>query len=497
MANKDNHSVIDWILQLDSPPSTTNSQPSPDTQQSTFPSVPSIPNDAGSTSVLTKSELFEFYLGDEVDQASKDVQQQQLQLHHAKRSAHHSDDDRQSITTSTTFTTTAKRTKKAKPTGAEPLSGRLDFRPTMTDQVPESQLKAMTPRERRQLRNKISARNFRNRRKEYMSTLEEELDDCKSENKKLHMELATIKGKMIQLETENKQLRLDLVLYEQGINPSSCQHHKHNNSSNSSSDTTTGALSVFELSPDTTLHTLPSDSSSASPPDLNTIYDPSYQPSSSALTQSHLLTPFYRQEQRQQPTPMDSLWNLPLPDFNLHDMYLSHAMMPDWDVDHVLSKSNEQSSLMPANINVMDTFQRFPLLAPALMSIVVGHTMTLSTNDLLTLNFSPPATTAPTTTAADKQILKIWELLQPLQQKKTITHSSVEDSNENDDTTDEDTSNSASSSSSPPSFADEKATSGGLVCSLHRYLKSYVCASVSAYLEHCRLEGEQARHPSL
>jgi hypothetical protein len=185
---------------------------------------------------------------------------------------------------------------------------------------------------------------------------------------------------------------------------------------------------------------------------------------------------------------MDSLWNLPLPDFNLHDMYLSHAMMPDWDVDHVLSKSNEQSSLMPANINVMDTFQRFPLLAPALMSIVVGHTMTLSTNDLLTLNFSPPATTAPTTTAADKQILKIWELLQPLQQK-TITHSSVEDSNDNNNTTDEDTSNTASSSS--PSFADEKVTSGGLVCSLHRYLKSYVCASVSAYLEHCRLEGQR------
>lgn len=158
MDNKDNHSVIDWILQLDSPPSTTNGQPSPDTQQMTFSSANPIPNDTSSTSMLTKSELFEFYLGEEVDYASKETQQQ------AKRSAH-LDDDRHSITTSTTFTTTAKRTKKAKPSGAEPLSGRLDFRPTMTDQVPESQLKAMTPRERRQLRNKISARNFRNRRK--------------------------------------------------------------------------------------------------------------------------------------------------------------------------------------------------------------------------------------------------------------------------------------------------------------------------------------------
>jgi hypothetical protein len=171
-------------------------------------------------------------------------------------------------------------------------------------------------------------------------------------------------------------------------------------------------------------------------------------------------------------------------------MYLSHAMMPDWDVDHVLSKSNEQSSLMHANINVMDTFQRFPLLAPALMSIVVGHTMTLSTNDLLTLNFPAPTTTAPTTTAADKQILKIWELLQPVHQK-TITHSSVVDSN--DKSTDEDTSNTSSAS-----FTDEKAHSGGLVCSLHRYLKSYVCASIQAYMINCRLEGarndiEQAR----
>lgn len=331
-----------------------------------------------------------------------------------------------------------------------------------------------------------------------MTTLEDELDDCKSENKKLQTELATIKDKMVQLESENKQLRLDLVLYEQGINPSSCQHHSH--SSNPSSNTTTGALSSFELSPDTTLHALSSDSSSASPPDLNNLYDFSYQPPSTALTQSHPLAPFFRQpqqQQQQQPAATNPLWNLPLPDFNLHDMYLSHAMMPDWDVDHVLSKSNEQSALMPANsnINVMDTFQRFPLLAPALMSIVVGHTMTLSTNDLLTLNFSTPiaaaVAAAPITTTTDKQILKIWELLQPLHQK-TITHSSsVADSNDdNDDSPDEDTINTSSSSASLTD--DEKVHSGGLVCSLHRYLKSYVCASIQAYMEHCRLEGERS-----
>lgn len=48
-----------------------------------------------------------------------------------------------------------------------PTAGRLDFRVSKsTDDYPtESQLKKMTSKERRQLRNKISARNFRNRRK--------------------------------------------------------------------------------------------------------------------------------------------------------------------------------------------------------------------------------------------------------------------------------------------------------------------------------------------
>lgn len=83
-------------------------------------------------------------------------------------------------------------------------------------------LKKLTPKERRQLRNKISARNFRVRRKgnikcsfffficiksffviEYISTLEGQVND----HKKIAEEL---KEKLIQAEDENKQLRKEV-----------------------------------------------------------------------------------------------------------------------------------------------------------------------------------------------------------------------------------------------------------------------------------------------
>lgn len=69
------------------------------------------------------------------------------------------------------------------PTNADhrtmPTTGRLDFRVTATPDynVSASDLKKMTSKERRQLRNKISARNFRQRRKgkKYTNVL---LDQC-------------------------------------------------------------------------------------------------------------------------------------------------------------------------------------------------------------------------------------------------------------------------------------------------------------------------------
>ncbi|KAI9245010.1 hypothetical protein EDC94DRAFT_637929 [Helicostylum pulchrum] len=64
-------------------------------------------------------------------------------------------------------------------------------------------IKKLTSKERRQLRNKISARNFRVRRKEYITTLEGQVDQHKKANEQLLHRLNTV-------EDENKQLKLQI-----------------------------------------------------------------------------------------------------------------------------------------------------------------------------------------------------------------------------------------------------------------------------------------------
>ncbi|KAK9763255.1 hypothetical protein K7432_010238 [Basidiobolus ranarum] len=62
----------------------------------------------------------------------------------------------------------------------------------------------LSSKERRQLRNKISARNFRVRRKEYISTLEQQVQQHQNEIKSL-------RESMTKAEDENKRLRLELT----------------------------------------------------------------------------------------------------------------------------------------------------------------------------------------------------------------------------------------------------------------------------------------------
>ncbi|KAJ8657304.1 hypothetical protein O0I10_007120 [Lichtheimia ornata] len=64
-------------------------------------------------------------------------------------------------------------------------------------------IKKLTPKERRQLRNKISARNFRVRRKEYINTLEAQVEDHKQHADQLQSRLDDV-------EEENKQLRQEV-----------------------------------------------------------------------------------------------------------------------------------------------------------------------------------------------------------------------------------------------------------------------------------------------
>ncbi|KAI7863916.1 hypothetical protein BDF14DRAFT_1839914 [Spinellus fusiger] len=70
-------------------------------------------------------------------------------------------------------------------------------------------IKKLTARERRQLRNKISARNFRVRRKEYLASLEQQIDHHKQ-----HAE--DLAGRLEDAEEENERLRHELELLRKG-----------------------------------------------------------------------------------------------------------------------------------------------------------------------------------------------------------------------------------------------------------------------------------------
>ncbi|KAG0371617.1 hypothetical protein BGX24_001426 [Mortierella sp. AD032] len=73
-----------------------------------------------------------------------------------------------------------------------------------TDDIPSSKdLKKMTSKERRQLRNKISARNFRVRRKEYINTLEGQVEQHKTEARHLREAVTYIQA-------ENQRLKEEL-----------------------------------------------------------------------------------------------------------------------------------------------------------------------------------------------------------------------------------------------------------------------------------------------
>ncbi|KAJ2500268.1 hypothetical protein GGH96_002864 [Coemansia sp. RSA 1972] len=68
-------------------------------------------------------------------------------------------------------------------------------------------MKSLSSKERRQLRNKISARNFRVRRKEYISNLEAEVRMHKEEADGVRRELATSRKDNVQLRDEIQRLR--------------------------------------------------------------------------------------------------------------------------------------------------------------------------------------------------------------------------------------------------------------------------------------------------
>ncbi|GAB5591211.1 hypothetical protein Unana1_06111 [Umbelopsis nana] len=85
-------------------------------------------------------------------------------------------------------------------------NSKMDYDSDEEIHTPED-IKKMTPKERRQLRNKISARNFRVRRKEYISTLEAQVQEHKSYADQLFEKLSKVENENIVLKAEVDTLR--------------------------------------------------------------------------------------------------------------------------------------------------------------------------------------------------------------------------------------------------------------------------------------------------
>ncbi|KFH69296.1 hypothetical protein MVEG_04111 [Podila verticillata NRRL 6337] len=79
-----------------------------------------------------------------------------------------------------------------------------------------SELKKMTSKERRQLRNKLSARNFRVRRKEYIGTLENQVKEARREATELQKRLAQSELNCQFLRQELETARLSQTLFNDG-----------------------------------------------------------------------------------------------------------------------------------------------------------------------------------------------------------------------------------------------------------------------------------------
>ncbi|GJJ71841.1 bZIP-type transcription factor MBZ1 [Entomortierella parvispora] len=95
---------------------------------------------------------------------------------------------------------------------SEPTHGLKTQPGIKTDDIPSStDLKKMTSKERRQLRNKISARNFRVRRKEYIYTLEGQVLQHKTEARHLREAVTLVQEENIRLRDELEVVRQQLA----------------------------------------------------------------------------------------------------------------------------------------------------------------------------------------------------------------------------------------------------------------------------------------------
>lgn len=180
------------------------------------------------------------------------------------------------------------------------------------------------------------------------------------------------------------------------------------------------------------------------------------------------------------PPSQDDNWDFILPDFNSEqhqNTFISQAVVPTWN-QVFLSKEQEQRE--PS----VDLLKQYPLLAPALMSIILSHTMTMNTDQLIaSAKFSNSfiqqqqqqqylIPSSPNMTNKEAQI--IWNLLEPLRVVKERNEKLAEKSNDKeDDQTNE----------------DAKKEDSKIICPITRcvitWLQYTVCGHISKMIAKC------------
>jgi hypothetical protein len=151
--NNDFSNTFTWVLENHQPTTTMNNtlqQPTPTSNKENQESFG-----------LSDADLFQFLLGEEAQQAVMSDTKEYPQCSQMEEDSSTSENEPHSSWSMEEY---IQKQKSTSPPAVTSSTSRLDFRP-INDYIPESQLKTMTSKERRQLRNKISARNFRNRRK--------------------------------------------------------------------------------------------------------------------------------------------------------------------------------------------------------------------------------------------------------------------------------------------------------------------------------------------
>ncbi|CAO3692893.1 unnamed protein product [Rhizopus stolonifer] len=185
--------------------------------------------------------------------------------------------------------------------------------------------KRMSSKERRQLRNKISARNFRVRRKEYITQLEQKLD----EQERI---IQTLREENTKLRKSNEEF-MQQILSQPPLATTSDELISSSSEGQSSPEPLTNLPFQFPM---------------------NDLYD---------------LSLFDQPEQPQQP-----VFNIE----SFNSLFFNHAVMPDWDLHRLVSdKIKPTMSEYEKRESAEELLSEYPLIGAALMSIVLRHTMTL------------------------------------------------------------------------------------------------------------------------